>query len=75
MTATPALADSDFVIFGGTGDLARRKLRPALYLRDRDGQLPAGTRIVAVSRAGLDDAGFRDKVRGSLPVGCAACAL
>lgn len=67
MNATPALADSDFVIFGGTGDLALRKLLPALYLRDRDGQLPAGTRIVAVSRAGLDDAGYRDKVRGSLP--------
>jgi glucose-6-phosphate 1-dehydrogenase len=61
------LADTDFVIFGGTGDLALRKLLPALYLRDRDGQLPAGTRIVAVSRAGLDDAGYRDKVRGSLP--------
>jgi glucose-6-phosphate 1-dehydrogenase len=67
MTATPELADSDFVIFGGTGDLALRKLLPALYLRDRDGQLPVGTRIFAVSRAGLDDAGYRDKVRGSLP--------
>ena len=32
----------DFVVFGGTGDLAVRKLLPALYLRDRDGQLPDG---------------------------------
>ena len=55
----------DFVIFGGTGDLAVRKLLPALYLRDRDGQLPADTRIIAVSRAGLDDAGYRDKIRAS----------
>ncbi|MBW8710065.1 MAG: hypothetical protein JF631_02970, partial [Mycobacterium sp.] len=31
----------DFVIFGGTGDLAVRKLLPALYLRDRDGELSA----------------------------------
>src|SRR3954466_13042364 len=57
----------DFVIFGGTGDLAVRKLLPALYLRDRDGQLPAETRIVAVARAGLDGGGHRDNIRGALP--------
>ena len=57
------VAPCDFIVFGGTGDLALRKLLPALYLRDRDGQLPAETRIIAVSRAGLDDAGYRDKVR------------
>ena len=28
---------------------------------------PAETRIVASSRAGLDDAGYRDKIRGELP--------
>ena len=62
----------DFVVFGGTGDLAVRKLLPALYLRDRDGQLPAETRIVgAVSRAGLDVAGYRDKIRGERPGSCA----
>jgi glucose-6-phosphate 1-dehydrogenase len=63
---TPALEPCDFVVFGGTGDLAVRKLLPALYLRDRDGQVPAATQVVAVSRAGLDDAGYRDKVRGEL---------
>jgi glucose-6-phosphate 1-dehydrogenase len=61
------VAPCDFVVFGGTGDLAVRKLLPALYLRDRDGQLPDETRIVAVSRAGLDDHGYRDKIRGELP--------
>ena len=61
------VAPCDFVVFGGTGDLAVRKLLPALYLRDRDGQLPAETRIIAVSRAGLDDAGYRDKIHGELP--------
>ena len=64
-TANP-VAPCDFVVFGGTGDLAVRKLLPALYLRDRDGQLPAETRIIAASRAGLDEAGYRDKVRGEL---------
>ena len=64
--ATP-VEPCDFVVFGGTGDLAVRKLLPALYLRDRDGQLPENTRVLAASRAGLDDEGYRAKVRGELP--------
>lgn len=40
----------DYVIFGGTGDLARRKLLPALYHRDHDGQLPEGARFIGASR-------------------------
>ena len=54
------------MIFGGTGDLAVRKLLPALYLRDRDGELTADTRIIAVARAGLDEPGYRDKIRAEL---------
>jgi glucose-6-phosphate 1-dehydrogenase len=65
--ANRALAATDFVIFGGTGDLALRKLLPALFLRVQDGQLPATSRIIAVSRSGLDDADYRGKVRGALP--------
>ncbi|MCJ8307876.1 MAG: glucose-6-phosphate dehydrogenase [Rhizobiaceae bacterium] len=40
----------DYVLFGGTGDLAQRKLLPALYQRDHDGQLPEGARFIAASR-------------------------
>ncbi len=40
----------DFIIFGGTGDLALRKLIPALWHRHCDDQLPLGSRIIAVSR-------------------------
>ena len=36
----------DYVVFGGTGDLARRKLLPALYHRELDGQLPEEARII-----------------------------
>jgi len=43
----------DLVIFGGTGDLAMRKLLPALYHRDGDGQLSADSRIIAASRGDL----------------------
>ena len=56
----------DFTVFGGTGDLALRKLLPALYLRDRDGQLPDGFRIIGVSRADVDDDGYRAMVEGAL---------
>jgi len=66
MSASPIVASCDFVVFGGTGDLAVRKLLPALYLRDRDRQLPDDTRVLAASRAGLDDRGYRDKIRGEL---------
>lgn len=44
----------DLVIFGGSGDLALRKLIPALYRRDRDGQLSPDSRIIAVGRSDLD---------------------
>ena len=43
----------DLVIFGGTGDLAMRKLLPALYHRERDGQITADSRIIAASRGDL----------------------
>ncbi len=43
----------DLIIFGGTGDLAMRKLLPALYHRDCDGQLSGDSRIVAVGRSKL----------------------
>ncbi|MGO4256434.1 glucose-6-phosphate dehydrogenase [Marmoricola sp. RAF53] len=64
---SPTVAPCDVVVFGGTGDLAVRKLLPALYQRHRDGQLAQDTRILACSRAGLDDAGYRDKIAGELP--------
>jgi glucose-6-phosphate 1-dehydrogenase len=66
MSTATAVDPCDFVIFGGTGDLAVRKLLPALFLRDRDGQLAAETRIIAVARAGLDESGYRDKMRAEL---------
>ncbi|MET1078479.1 MAG: glucose-6-phosphate dehydrogenase [Pseudomonas sp.] len=39
-----------FVLFGALGDLALRKLFPALYQLDRAGLLHASTRIVALAR-------------------------
>ena len=44
----------DLVIFGGSGDLALRKLIPALWHRHCDGQLPVGSRIIGVGRSHID---------------------
>ncbi len=56
----------DYVVFGGTGDLARRKLLPALYHRDIDGQLPAIGRIIGVSRRGRTTESYRAEIAESL---------
>ncbi len=47
------------VIFGATGDLAKRKLLPALYNIVREGLLPEGAEIVGVGRSAADEAEFR----------------
>ena len=65
-TAHTVPATCDFTVFGGTGDLALRKLLPALYHRDLEGQLPDDTRILGVSRSELDDDGWRAAVRSAL---------
>lgn len=49
----------DLVIFGGTGDLSQRKLLPALYHRFVDGQIPAESRLIGVSRTPMSDEEFR----------------
>jgi glucose-6-phosphate 1-dehydrogenase len=49
----------DFIIFGGTGDLAERKLLPALYYRQRDHQFSEPTRIIGASRSKMTDEEFQ----------------
>ncbi|HEY1479040.1 MAG TPA: glucose-6-phosphate dehydrogenase, partial [Gaiellales bacterium] len=55
------------VIFGGSGDLAHRKLVPALYNLALRGLLPAGFGVVGIGRSdyGGDD-GFRNSMRESV---------
>ena len=43
------------VIFGGTGDLARRKLLPALFRLCLDGRLPSSFSVVGVARRDQSD--------------------
>lgn len=49
----------DYIIFGGAGDLAERKLLPALYHRDLDGQIRETSRIIGVSRTARSDEDYR----------------
>ena len=58
----------DLIIFGGAGDLALRKLMPALYHRDCAGQLPADSRIIALGRRELGVGEFLKMVQSSLRV-------
>lgn len=56
----------DFIIFGGTGDLARRKLLPALFHRDRDAQFSADSRIIALSRGQRSREAYQAWVRDAV---------
>ncbi|MCE4224510.1 glucose-6-phosphate dehydrogenase [Methylobacterium sp. C25] len=60
------VASFDYVVFGATGDLTRRKLLPALYYRFRDGQIPGSSRIIGASRSELSREEFRDRSREAL---------
>lgn len=54
---------SVFVIFGATGDLAKRKILPALWKLYAEGATAAGCAILGTSRdASIDDAKYRDTV-------------
>jgi glucose-6-phosphate 1-dehydrogenase len=63
---TIQVSSFDLVVFGGTGDLAARKLLPAMYQRDRAGQLPDVGRIIGVSRKALGHDGYLTFVRDAL---------
>ncbi|GGD33949.1 glucose-6-phosphate dehydrogenase [Sinisalibacter lacisalsi] len=56
----------DLVIFGGTGDLARRKILPGLYRRFRDGQIPDDARIVGAARSDMSAEAYRAQVADAL---------
>ena len=54
-------------IFGGTGDLAHRKILPALYAMSAAGEMPVGTLILGVGRnENKTDEGFRADVVESI---------
>ncbi len=56
----------DLVIFGGTGDLARRKILPALHRRFLASQMPNEARIIGAARSTLDDREYRKLVGAAI---------
>src|SRR5215207_5615503 len=54
------------IVFGASGDLARRKLFPALYDLAYEGLLPERYAIVGSGGSRLDDADFRERARSGV---------
>ena len=54
------------VIFGGTGDLAHRKLLPAIYNLAHEGALPERFNLIAVSRSDIPHDDYRQMARESI---------
>ena len=57
---------SILVLFGATGDLAHRKVMPALYQLWRTNLLPHEFVVLAIGRRPYDNDTFRDEIRGAL---------
>jgi glucose-6-phosphate 1-dehydrogenase len=53
-------------IFGATGDLAKRKLLPAIYNLAHEGALPERFNLIGLSRGDIGDDGFRQQARESI---------
>ncbi|QNL50610.1 glucose-6-phosphate dehydrogenase [Olivibacter sp. SDN3] len=60
--ATPTI----IIIFGGTGDLAKRKLIPAFYNLFLDGWMPENFAIVGLGRTDLDDEKYTERLHEGL---------
>jgi glucose-6-phosphate 1-dehydrogenase len=61
-----SLSPTTLVVFGVSGDLARRKLLPSLYKLAQSGVLPERFNVVGVSRRSYSDDQFRAFVRDSI---------
>ena len=67
------------VIFGASGDLAARKLLPALYNLGRNNLLPKEFAILGFAKDDIQEEEYRHKVRANIheyagaPEGCSLC--
>jgi glucose-6-phosphate 1-dehydrogenase len=58
--------DHVIVLFGATGDLARRKLLPGMFHLAQVGLMPRRFRIVGAARHDIGEDGFRELARGAV---------
>ncbi len=66
MKKTASLNPTIFVIFGGTGDLNRRKLAPALYHLFTAGYMPPKFSIIGTGRTVYTDQQYQKEILGSV---------
>lgn len=66
MSGVPRPPRHVIVIFGGNGDLSRRKLLPSLYHLYAEGLMPEDFRIIGNSRSEFSDAEFDEFARQSI---------
>jgi len=55
-----------FVVFGASGDLAKKKIYPTLWALFRDGLMPAGTQIFGYARSKMTVAQLRERCAGTV---------
>jgi glucose-6-phosphate 1-dehydrogenase len=60
------VAPTNLVIFGATGDLARRKLLPAIYNLAHEGALPGQFNVIGVSRGEMSNEAYREMAAESI---------
>lgn len=56
----------DLVLFGATGDLAKREIIPALFSGFKISHVPSEFRLAGVSRSKLDDESFRNLAKQAI---------
>jgi glucose-6-phosphate 1-dehydrogenase len=64
--AAPVVTDQVIVLFGATGDLAKRKLLPGMFHLSQVGLMPTGFRIIGAARHPISTEEFRDLARQSV---------
>ena len=66
MSENKILQPTTIIIFGATGDLAKRKLFPAFYNLYKEGRMPEQFNIVALGRTDNTNENFRDYIKNNL---------
>ncbi|GHE33958.1 glucose-6-phosphate dehydrogenase [Sphingobacterium griseoflavum] len=66
MTHDIQIKPTSIVVFGGTGDLAKRKLFPAFFNLYMDGRMPSQFQIIALGRQPYEQESFRDYVHENI---------
>ena len=64
--SSPTDATHVFVVFGASGDLAKKKIYPTLWALFRDGLMPPGTQIFGYARSKMTVAQLRERCVGTV---------